>query len=474
MERPLSTRTRPRPSAKSVFFFALLAASSLEAGDAHAAGDVTKGPWVQRVTSDSAIVRVEVDPPGPVTLDVGLGLPDGEGGRRVVESLEPRSLHSIALTGLKPGTRYAYSVRAGAASKFAAFVTAPPDDGDAPFRFLVYGDNRTDHAAHAAVVRAMVPVASDFLVHTGDFVENGASAAQWQKFFDIEAPLLGSRCLFSSVGNHELTDGAGIEYVRFFGPTDPPLGVDPNRAGQGTPAATRPEHLDGTFRWGNTRFFFINGMVSYKGTVDRSWLENALAGADDENGLKWRVVVTHHGPWSSGPHGSNARLHDAGVVDLLKAHKVDLILSGHDHLYERGWAEGLAYVVSGGGGAPVYKIKSQLPLARKLESVRHFVEVNVSAASMQLVATRSDGSTIERCALAKGLTGWDCDGPTESAPSGNKTPPGAGSSIPGTAPSPSRCSCDVVGAAPSAAAPMAGFALAGFALAAARRRRRLR
>ncbi len=435
-------------SMRRVVLTGVVATVFFQAPELHAAGPIKKGPWVQRVTSDSAVVRVEVDPPSPVTLELGFGLPDGDGGSSTIESPEPRSLHAIPVTGLKPGTRYAYSVRAGAASKYAAFVTAPPDEGDTPFRFLVYGDNRTDNAAHAAVVRAMVPVASDFLVHTGDFVEDGASPAQWQKFFDIEAPLLGARCLFSCVGNHELTDGAGIEYARYFGPTDPPPGAAPAHADQRAPAATRPEHLDGTFRWGNTRFFLINGMVSYSGTIDRSWLEKALQDADDEKGLRWRVVVVHHGLWSSGPHGNNVRLHDAGVVQLLAAHKVDLVISGHDHVYERGWSDGLAYLVSGGGGAPTYKIKSQLPQARKLESVRHFVEVSVSSSAMQLVATRVDGSTIERCALSKQVGGWDCDGALEPAAASGSTPEASGDST-STKSGPtggSRCSCDAVGA----------------------------
>ena len=200
-----------------------LGATLLPATGAHAAGLIAKGPWVQRVTPTSAVVRVEVDPPAPVTLDLGLG-------RRTVTSAEARSLHSIELDGLEPGTRYPYSVRAGATSKFAAFVTAPPDDGDAPFRFLVYGDSRADTAAHAAVVRAMVPAASDFLVHTGDLVENGGSVEQWQTFFDLEAPLLGARCFFSCVGDHELIGNKGIEYARFFGPEEPPLGTDGGRA----------------------------------------------------------------------------------------------------------------------------------------------------------------------------------------------------------------------------------------------------
>ena len=63
----------------------------------------------------------------------------------------------------------------------------------------------------------MVPIASDFLIHTGDFVENGASLAQWQSFFDIESPLLGGRCLFAAVGNHELTDKAAGRNVALVG-----------------------------------------------------------------------------------------------------------------------------------------------------------------------------------------------------------------------------------------------------------------
>jgi acid phosphatase type 7 len=332
---------------------------------------ITKGPWAQRVTETTAVVRVEVDPPGPVTLDLSAaGSADSDGGtRRTITSSEARSLHAMSLGELEPGTRYTYQTKGVGPSKSGSFTTAPHPTADAAFHFLVFGDNRTDDAAHAAVVRAMVPVPGDFLIHTGDFVENGGSLAQWQTFFDIEAPLIGSRCLFSAVGNHELSDKSGIEYARFFGPTDLP-GLADVRKGKSAPAASRPEHLDGTFRWGNARFFLLNGMVTYKNSIDRTWLEKALTDSDAERELVWRIVVTHHGPWSSGPHGGNARFADAGVPALLKAHKVDLVISGHDHIYERGWGvvgggtDGIAYLVSGGGGAPTYPIKHRAPQSR--------------------------------------------------------------------------------------------------------------
>jgi hypothetical protein len=441
----------------------------LRAPAADAASTITKGPWVQHVTSNAAVVRLEVDPAASVTVDLEGGLSEGDGGHRVFESADARTLHAIPVMGLKPGTRYAYSVRTGVSSKRAAFVTAPRDDADASFRFLVYGDNRTDEAAHAAVVRAMVPVASDFLLHTGDFVGSGASLPQWQTFFEIEAPLLGARCLFSCVGNHELVDGAGIEYARFFGPTQLPQ--NPSRP-TSLPVALQPEQLDGTFRWGNARFFLLNGVVGFKRSVDGAWLERALTAADTEPGLRWRILVVHHGLWSSGPHGNNTRLQEAGIPALLKAHKVDLVISGHDHIYERGWGDGLAYVVSGGGGAPLYQIKAQLPQAKKVESAHHFVEMGVSPTALQLVAIRTDGSTIERCSLTKNVVGWDCDAPLGAAAASGSSPTRP-SGAPASAPS--RCACDAVGkkAGDGARASML-TALGALGLAVSRRRRSAR
>lgn len=457
-------------------------------GIAYAAG-ITKGPWVQRVTDTSAVVRVEVDPPSPVTLEIlgpdpsaeagapvaddgggcspgGPGcLPhanpsNGPGGRHVVESGASARVHSINLTGLFPNRRHTYAVRAHGTSRQASFMTAPDPSSKEPFRFSLYGDNRTDDSAHGAVVRAMVPVATEFLVHTGDFVEDGGSARQWQTFFDLEAPLLRERCLFSAVGNHELVDGAGTFWIRYFGPTDPPPTLS------GKPAL--PEHLNGTFRWGNTRFFLLNGGVGYRKTADQAWLDKALADADVEPGLVWRVAVVHFGPWSSGPHGNNPRFHEASLPDLLRQHKVDAIFSGHDHIYERGFADGLAYVVSGGGGAPTYKVKKTLPTTTKIESVRHFVEFTVTPEAMQLVARRVDGSILDTCSLRKGA-GWDCD---EAAAS----PAGSGAVVPAPPPPASRCGCRVAGDGDGDGGTGTRSLLAGIAVAIglfARRRRAL-
>jgi hypothetical protein len=432
-------------------FSLLLAAPPAWAGD-----PFKKGPWMQQVTPTSAVVRVELDPPLPVTLQVGMAnIPTGAeaGTGSVIESLDARALHSIVVKGLEPGTRYPFTVRAGGTTRFGALTTAPREDSGASFRFLLYGDNRTDDAGHAAVVRAMVSSASDFLVNTGDMVANGGSKAQWQTFFDIEAPLTRERPIFATVGNHELVDGAGADYVRYFGPAEMPKAlvatdIPRSAAITGIPldAGAVPLSLDqlsGTFRWSNARFFLVNGMVQYTSGPTRAWLDKVLAEADSEAGLVWRIVVVHHGPWSSGPHGDNALLADAKIPELFRAHKIDIVLSGHDHIYERGSAGGMAYMVSGGGGAPVYRIKKAQPTSLHYEAVRHFAEATVSTSSIKFVVLRPDGSAVERCLLLKGV-GWDCEGAKDADGGGVA---GVSSGASGSTPVPSsRCGCRAAGA----------------------------
>lgn len=416
-------------------------------------GAIRKGPWVQRVGPTSAVVRVEVDPPMPVTVELQ-GPTVGDAGANRFESTAKTSLHSIEVTGLTPSTRVTYTVRASGEAKHAAITTAPEESSGKPFRFLVYGDNRSDDAAHAAIVRAMVASPSELLVNTGDLVAEGGNLRDWQTFFDIEAPLLRERALYSCIGNHELIDGAGIEFARYFGQQDVSKLATDGGVGDGG-ARLLPEHLSGTFRWGSARFFLLNGMVSMQGGATREWLEKELDAADTEKDLVWRILVVHHGPWSAGPHGENKRLVEGGVVQLLKKHKVDLVLAGHDHIYERGMAEGgIPYIISGGGGAPTYKVKPT-PNTKKFESVRHFVEASASVAAIQFVATRVDGTIIERCSLRKEQAGWDCD--QAAAP-------------PAPPPTP-KCGCDVVGASSPRSLPLPLGMLALLVTIAMRRRR---
>jgi len=442
---------------------------------APARASIRKGPYVQDVQATSVDLRVEVDPPAPAHVeltpspsaapapaDSGASAQASDGGTRAVATKrvadDPSApFHVLRFSGLVPATMYRYRVESGGVAAEGTFTTAPANDSSAPYSFLVYGDNRSDDVAHAAVVRAMAQVPSDFLVNTGDFVLDGSDASLWQRFFDIEGSLLRDRCLFPAVGNHELIEETATHYLRYFGEVAPP------------PATPSGARLFRTTRWGNARLFFLNGMDTFTSGEEADWLRAELKRSHDEPGIVWRIVVVHHGPWSSGPHGNNPRLLAAGAPDMFRDAGIDILFAGHDHMYERGENSGLKYIVSGGGGAPLYRVKDLAPGTLNAEATFHFVSVDVTPAAMKLTIRRADGSLIETCGFTKGGA-WDCPSKTKpSGPAVAATPTAGASKPPPDAPTPSRCACAVPGANPSGVGPL--FAALAAALAGALRRR---
>ena len=403
---------------------AISALGLLAASGVARAAPFSKGPYLQSLGTVGVTVKVELETPAPASLQVFAAGTE----RQIVaaNSLESRGFHALRATGLEPGTTYDYRVVSGdEKSELGHFTTAPV--GDVPFRFLVYGDSRSDHAAHGAIARSLLGAPGDFLINTGDMVQAGKDPEDWKAFFRIEANLLRDHCVFACVGNHELSRGdpAGeVAFLRYFS------GADEN--GERT-------RLYGSFRWSNTRFFLLNAMDTWTGD-ERDWLRSELDRAMYEPGLAHRIAVLYHGPFSSGPHGANAALAGAGIIPLMAAGKIDLVLAGHDHVYERGDGQGLKYLITGGAGAPVYEHKLSAPQTMAFESVHHFIEAAVDGPSVKIVARRIDGSVIESCGF-QGVGPWKCDA-TKAAPAPRARLAKEGSS---EAPTKRSCGCSVPG-----------------------------
>jgi acid phosphatase type 7 len=417
---------------------------------ASAAGIYQRGPFLQALGQTGVTIKVELLTPEPVTVEVT----GPDGAVKKAQDTNARRFHAVRIEGLAPATAYRYRILAGeaaTASDEGRFTTAPADSR--PFKFVTYGDSRSDPAAHAAVVRALEGVPADFLLHTGDMVAMGDEEDDWRVFFEIENKLLRDRCVFATVGNHELAGEKGVgaaTFLRYFASSD-------------DGGKERPK-LYGTFRWSSTRFFLLNAMDSWTGE-DRAWIKEELDRALNEPGIIHRFAVLHHGPHSSGPHGGNRRLHDNGVMTIFKEGKVDLVIAGHDHAYERGTGEGIKYLVSGGAGAPLYPKKRTQPETAIYESAHHFVEIGVDGPKVELKATRASGSVLERCAFT-GDGPWDCD---EVAGLGPQPGPAATADVVQKS---SACACGVPGRASGPAHPIGAAAVAAAAIVAARSRRR--
>jgi len=200
-------------------------------------------------------------------------------------------------------------------------------------------------------------------INTGDLVNDGRYPAHWARFLTITRPLFSRVPYFAVAGNHERTDTE--------------LGVQNWRTATGLPVGGDRLYycFDSADGW--VRFIALDtnpivdpgGRWSRKVQVDYSqeqftWLVERVK---EHTGPV--IVMMHHPPFSVGYHRDEWQRDSVlanrrrRMVTALHEQGISVIVSGHEHCYERAlltWPDAvLVNIVSGGGGAPLLHIPSQ-------------------------------------------------------------------------------------------------------------------
>jgi 3',5'-cyclic AMP phosphodiesterase CpdA len=217
-------------------------------------------------------------------------------------------------------------------------VPSQPVDRETHFDFVAYGDTRDGHSEHRQLVKNMIALNPELVINTGDLVHHGRKDQEWGIFMKIIEPLAEKIPYYTVRGNH---DTGRNNYEKRFAP--------PNDSG------TDRYY---TFNYKNVHFI---GLDTNESTgvwrEQRRWLEEALATTDKSH----IVVFFHHPPFSiTNKRGDNNRIIKA-FHNLFVEHEVNLVIAGHDHLYYRTNRDGVTYVTTGGGGAPLYDVDRKLP-----------------------------------------------------------------------------------------------------------------
>jgi predicted phosphodiesterase len=247
-------------------------------------------------------------------------------------------------------------------------------NGASTFRFAVYGDTRTHHDVHRAVVERVAKEDIDFLLHTGDMVADGGVQRQWDTFFQIERPLLNHTPIVPSIGNHD--ESARDYYRHYF-------------LHKRWAKDLRYYSKD----WGNLRLVALDGAIECQDGCDQyAFLQKTLQDALDKKMLI--VMFLHYPPYSSGAHGSNMLVQET-VTNLARKYGVELVIAGHDHNYERTIPiHGTTYVVSGSAGAPIRAVNPVWFTARA-RTEPHYVLMDVADQRMTLRAINLKGETFD-------------------------------------------------------------------------------
>ncbi len=375
------------------------ALSVLCAPSAQAAETFRKGPYLQNVNRTSVTLMWEARRAcdGEVRIDGGEGDGDGSGegsgeGARVIaftaDEASSDEVYELRIGDLAPGHRYRYQVLCKSArdadTRHGEFATAP--EPGMPFSFVVFGDSRSNAGMHSLMVERIRREVPDFMLSTGDLVDDGGKERQWQEFFDIEAALLAENTLFPALGNHD-RQGRGRtadSFRKYF--SLPENSPDPERYY--------------AFTYGSARILVLDSNAySFSLTDQTAWIERELQAARLDPRVEHIFVSMHHPPFSIALHGGQKELRERWTP-LFEKYRVTAVFSGHDHVYSRAQHAGVRYFVSGGAGAPVYpRARRPSPIdveaVEYFERVYHYVRVQVIGSFVEVSAVRSDGTLIE-------------------------------------------------------------------------------
>jgi len=262
-------------------------------------------------------------------------LPDG--GWRIATDTCADTLHYLRML-IHPYIQCEYFVRADGDSLGPyTYWTAPAPGEAVDFNFCAYGDTRTGLIEHWVVIDHIMGCDPMFVLATGDMVEDGEDTDDWDLYFAELCDwhnIAQSVPYFYAMGNHD------DEAQHFYN------------------AVTLPQNTEGneayySFDWGRIHFVVINSEIAYDDLSPQyAFLSGDLAAASVNPDYDFIIPMVHRPFYSSGYHGREEEM--AGYLEpLLVANRVDLVLQGHDHMYERTYPQdGVRYIVTGGGGAP--------------------------------------------------------------------------------------------------------------------------
>ena len=83
------------------------------------------------------------------------------------------------------------------------------------------------------------------------------------------------------------------------------------------------------------------------------------------------------------------------LTPLFEKYGVDVVFGGHMHSYERNEVNGITYVVTAGGGAPLYAMKEREPAQVVFEMAHHFVVVKIDGNRLEATVISSEGEVLD-------------------------------------------------------------------------------
>jgi hypothetical protein len=328
---------------------------------AQSTDSLTRGPYLQKATPTSMTFRWRTQSPSIGVVRFGAAA-----GKLVKSSKENQAVtdHEVTVTGLKPNAKYYYSVGTesttlqGTADNY--FYTFPTEGTAKKTRIWSLGDFGNHSSRQYQVkesfkqyVKNLGDPYIDLWLWLGDNAYNRGLDTEYQRnVFSTDTGYAGDRFMkqtpiFATPGNHDYAGNNNLRVslnIPYYQVVSHPTNAEAGGVASGSESyysfnygnihfvsLDSDRYDDSTFKASNTRFGELSPQLA--------WLKKDLEAAQKNPKFTWIIAYWHHPPYTKGTHDSDTekQLRDVrmNLLPVLEQYKVDLVMGGHSHVYER-------------------------------------------------------------------------------------------------------------------------------------------
>lgn len=364
---------------------------------------------IRHVNENSAVLFFELEQPveGDLFVRQLTGL---EKHSQTIPLSAENARHQIVVENLVPGMEYEAIVGLSNAQG----VYEQPDFLDEawgsvhfrtqsnaePLRVGVIGDSGFGEPVTAKLVDQMAKTDLDFVIHTGDIIYHGGDNANPAEAFAVKfykpfSPILHEMPVYTVPGNHEYESAVRWQDVPFYyyalPPYPDPVYNEELRSDQGQYYAAAYQGV---------QFLMLDSQVFWGGPSREeqdAWLLERLK----DNRFSYSIAVFHIPPFtSSAVHPEHSSPLRTFWHPLFASARVPVVLSGHNHHYERLFAGEITYIVSGGGSGVLYGAGVAAPESQFFAASTHFVLMEIYRDRIEISAIDQDGAVFDQAAIA--------------------------------------------------------------------------
>jgi predicted MPP superfamily phosphohydrolase len=248
-------------------------------------------------------------------------------------------------------------------SQRATITPIPCPNEHQPARFSFIADAQEGPEFLEDIAKEVASFPGSAILSGGDLVQEGARMQDWLDYFRAMQNVGGSRVTYAAIGNHEYrSQDANNYWQNYF--------------------RMRAHQAYYSTYIGGVHLIVLNSNFEDELNLiepEVQWLKSELA-----KPATWKVVMFHHSPFSKGFFNGPAAIRKEHIVlrerfvPLFEAYGVQLVLTGHTHIFERSVKNGIQYLVAGpaGGKMGVYGALNSYSIHSARERTVTHIEAN--------------------------------------------------------------------------------------------------